>query len=866
MRDFTTMATLIGMLALAPARAGAEADGRCAAACRAAATVDERIARDQRGPSLRLPQTLLLLSAYPTCVSDTRTNRERIGAHLASWMQIETDQLFADALPIERDWFAAHARLSRRNVESRAELRRSLAVPAGKSPPGDIPVEWPDLSQLSIARLPSLFAAFLTSGEPLSSIPKPLRAPVAALCPPSAKEMDVRCLSYWLARYLRGDEEGATRAALLRAVERFAKILAVSATKGQDLLSLSHLTYELMPFASAAAQALRDDASVETKARDRAADAATSLAASAMASMPLARHPSERALAAVALTVGCRGRDHLGPFEILRAARRGDAARDTGAPSRDPHGADSRRPAAGSHDGEPLAPRPVAEAPKAPSAKGGALETLLGLFRSGDEVRAELEKLRKLAVAPDATGLYEKIARLVLSVPASRREKIAALIPTGKQDTHEDERIARAFSEIEAARHNPARGGLAREALGSARDHARWWNESLAAIVDPDGRIRPGVTVPARPGARSQRVSGEEWIRRAIDEHGISALLRWGVATGNQRALGMLLEPTGDGSEGAILFKTPAGVEKITVRYGNDLIGQLTSAIGRRALGHGEFERAPAERIPPRATPLPTPTATPLPPVSPTIPALPPGPPAGDATGLVPPNHKGNPGWQFLAALPRKPGHSASCGATLVSAAEGVCRAATAAHCLDGSSLDAAPVAGLDAIVGSATITVPGAGQVASRLFLSTDPHRKDSAVFAWRCPSGPPAGMKVVPLAIGPLADGAEVYYGKVQGGSQLDGLHPGRVLREPGVVGINGEAVGVLQESVLQNDPYRIVNGDSGSGLYVKRDGVLHLVGVLSTGDDILKNRPIGNYMTNASMKLVETLARAKASDLGL
>ena len=133
----------------------------------------------------------------------------------------------------------------------------------------------------------------------------------------------------------------------------------------------------------------------------------------------------------------------------------------------------------------------------------------------------------------------------------------------------------------------------------------------------------------------------------------------------------------------------------------------------------------------------------------------------------------------------------------------------------------------------------------------------EDSAIFNFSCPKGP-GSVPVVPISNKTLKADEAVTYGKVMAGKE--GLYEGKVYREPGTVKINRRAVGEAQESVNQPSDVAIQQGDSGGGLYRKNEnGDLELVGVLSTGDDITKNRPLGSYATNRSLQFIKCIQKA-------
>lgn len=243
---------------------------------------------------------------------------------------------------------------------------------------------------------------------------------------------------------------------------------------------------------------------------------------------------------------------------------------------------------------------------------------------------------------------------------------------------------------------------------------------------------------------------------------------------------------------------------------------------------------------------------------------------ASKSQDLFPSGVNGNPGFPFKVL---GPDFSEKCQATLISNREGLCLAATAAHCLyDGAkrALDkgidnnAFKKAACDQQVqargmfwGKGEVETADFGKVSATFFVNPEYHSgtksEDSAVFAFPCQENPK--VKIVSLGREPLQDGERVYYGKVMGGKE--GLYEGVVAREPNVVAINSRPVGEAQESIRQPAGVHIQQGDSGGGVYRKKEGGdFELVGVLSTSDDITKKRPIGNYATNKSLDFIRCI----------
>ena len=161
---------------------------------------------------------------------------------------------------------------------------------------------------------------------------------------------------------------------------------------------------------------------------------------------------------------------------------------------------------------------------------------------------------------------------------------------------------------------------------------------------------------------------------------------------------------------------------------------------------------------------------------------------------------------------------------------------------------------------GKGEIETADFGKVEATFFVNPEYYSgtksEDSAVFTFPCSEQ--KNVKTVPVSLEPLKNGEEVYYGKVMAGKQ--GLYQGKVYREPKVVKINSRNIGEAQESVNQPSEVAIQQGDSGGGLYRKNEkGELELVGVLSTGDDVTKNRPLGSYATNRSLQFIQCIQKA-------
>jgi len=227
-----------------------------------------------------------------------------------------------------------------------------------------------------------------------------------------------------------------------------------------------------------------------------------------------------------------------------------------------------------------------------------------------------------------------------------------------------------------------------------------------------------------------------------------------------------------------------------------------------------------------------------------------------NSSGLVPANTKGNPGWQFEILMGKATG---LCQATLIGASNGVCRAATAAHCLVDSRLPAlrrATLEGQEAMVGEATIRSADFGEVKVTRYINPEfiqNNRLDSAVMAWPCPDG--AGqVKVVPVGKSQLSPNESVVYGKVMAG--LQGLYRARIFRDPTVTSINYLPVGEGQETARQEGP-SIQQGDSGGPLLRRFvDGFFELVGVLSAKEDQTGD---SHYSTNRAIDFIDHVSES-------
>jgi hypothetical protein len=248
---------------------------------------------------------------------------------------------------------------------------------------------------------------------------------------------------------------------------------------------------------------------------------------------------------------------------------------------------------------------------------------------------------------------------------------------------------------------------------------------------------------------------------------------------------------------------------------------------------------------------------------------------------LVPANRNGNPGFGFSIKSTTHKDSRSDCQATLVNAENGICTAATASHCLYEDVIEAKrngfdkevlkkegcpkEIQQRGALWGELTISMADFGEVKAIGVVNQEYYAKteseDSAIFNFSCPKGP-GSVPVIPISNKTLKLDEEVTYGKVKG--DKIGLHPGKVFRELDDFKVNSRMVGEAQESIIQPPEKTIQPGDSGGGVFTKgANGQQELAGVLSTGDDIKKKRPIGKYATNKSLDFVRCLLGVEAQN---
>ncbi len=234
---------------------------------------------------------------------------------------------------------------------------------------------------------------------------------------------------------------------------------------------------------------------------------------------------------------------------------------------------------------------------------------------------------------------------------------------------------------------------------------------------------------------------------------------------------------------------------------------------------------------------------------------------------LIPAGANGNPAWSYRSALPG--GVFEGCQATLVSTQDNVCRAATAAHCLE----DALKVYGgqfnpsVGMYEGVAHITSADFKAVKVKIFLNQKyvEHRgnggNDSALMAWPCDPSQ-VNVPIVPFVdnFAPLQNGQRVFYGKVMGGKE--GLYTATTDIKAGTQ-INYVQDGVEHLKLVQPDGYEIQQGDSGGPVFVGQPGRMQLYGVLSTRENT--DAPQGNYTVGPAVLPIAVAARMTGETLG-
>lgn len=237
------------------------------------------------------------------------------------------------------------------------------------------------------------------------------------------------------------------------------------------------------------------------------------------------------------------------------------------------------------------------------------------------------------------------------------------------------------------------------------------------------------------------------------------------------------------------------------------------------------------------------------------------------SSALIPAGTNGNPAWSYRSALPG--GVYEGCQATLVSTQDNVCRAATAAHCVE----DALKVYGgrfnpeVGMHEGVAHLTTADFGKVKAKIFLNSHYVNSggnggnDSALLAWPCDAAT-VKVPVVPFAddLRPLTNGQGMFYGKVMGGKE--GLYSGEAeIRAD--VRINGVADGTSYLKMRQTQGKGIQQGDSGGPAFVGSPDNLRLYGVLSTRDVSPESQ--GNYTVGPAVMPVAIASRLSGKAFG-
>ncbi len=187
-----------------------------------------------------------------------------------------------------------------------------------------------------------------------------------------------------------------------------------------------------------------------------------------------------------------------------------------------------------------------------------------------------------------------------------------------------------------------------------------------------------------------------------------------------------------------------------------------------------------------------------------------------------------NPGWQFAVLSTDSQGipNHAHCQANLISQEAGLCVAATAAHCFEKAVNQHQPKESDGVYAFQAQLKIPGFGgavntavRLNAKQFADTsDSAGNDTALFSWFCPAG---GGKLPLVNLGTAKESTEFqggFSGKI---TRSPGLHPATFARksDSGTTWVN------------QNDAGKAEKGDSGGGLFTKKeDGSLLLVGTLS------------------------------------
>jgi len=247
------------------------------------------------------------------------------------------------------------------------------------------------------------------------------------------------------------------------------------------------------------------------------------------------------------------------------------------------------------------------------------------------------------------------------------------------------------------------------------------------------------------------------------------------------------------------------------------------------------------------------------------------------SNGLVPSGVNGNPGFTYSVLPPNGYGPAPLCQGTLVSAKDGVCTVATAAHCLE-DDIPKATKKGRakalnkpeckpelrDEVVSWGELkiqtadfgTVKAIGMIHPKASQGSKTH--DTAVYYFNCPEGP-GNVPVVKVDPSPLKAGEEFRYGKVM---KRRGLFKGRVFgkRLRAVNSSQGVVLDIKEgnerDIIDQDSETAITQGDSGGPGLAYRDNEWKLVSVL-TGYFTPVGPTKAIYQSGESMDFVACLA---------
>ena len=197
---------------------------------------------------------------------------------------------------------------------------------------------------------------------------------------------------------------------------------------------------------------------------------------------------------------------------------------------------------------------------------------------------------------------------------------------------------------------------------------------------------------------------------------------------------------------------------------------------------------------------------------------------AAPSDSLIRAGHGGSPGFQIRVHYATHSAHT--CQATLVARNNGLCIAATAAHCIFIAGKKVFPSARMEALEGELPIEMPSFGKVIAHTF--RDPRMTqfanaapyDNAAFVFRCDEN--SEVPVVPVGK-PIQEEEPVHYAKVM---RLPGLWKG-ICRKHSADRRDRITAANVQPNAGQ--PFSDF-GDSGGGLYRKVENGFELVGIHS------------------------------------